>query len=151
MRFSDVPATRQITLSQLFSHTSLPRYLGAIISLPRCSRRIRRGPSIVSGMRAAGYRQTFPLKLIRVGNGFRRPRSPNRACRFSRTRVSRRWFPHRDWLASFQAAVIVNSPSATKKVLRQRPLSSLDAVIQRRQHALVPHRCFHPPINPGLV
>ena len=43
------------------------------------------------------------------------PSPPSEPCvRFSRTRLSSRWFPHRDWLASFQAVVMVNSPWAAK-------------------------------------
>jgi hypothetical protein len=49
------------------------------------------------------------------------PSPPSEPCvRFSRTRLSSRWFPHRDWLASFQAAVMVNSPWAAKNLLGQR-------------------------------
>jgi hypothetical protein len=49
------------------------------------------------------------------------PSPPSEPCvRFSRTRLSSRWFPHRDWLAGFQAAVMVNSPLAAKNVLGQR-------------------------------
>src|SRR5215470_9314219 len=49
------------------------------------------------------------------------PSPPSEPCvRFSRTRLSSRWFPHRDWLASFQAAYMVNSPWAAKNVLGQR-------------------------------
>jgi len=43
------------------------------------------------------------------------PSPPSEPCvRFSRTRLSSRWFPHRDWLASFQAVCMVNSPWAAK-------------------------------------
>jgi hypothetical protein len=49
------------------------------------------------------------------------PSPPSEPCvRFSRTRLSSRWFPHRDWLASFQAASMVNSPWAAKNVFGQR-------------------------------
>ena len=49
------------------------------------------------------------------------PSPPSEPCvRFSRTRLSSRWFPHRDWLASFQAVCMVNSPWAAKNLLGQR-------------------------------
>jgi len=40
--------------------------------------------------------------------------------RFSRIRLSSRWFPHRDWLADCQALVMVKSPAAAKNLLGQR-------------------------------
>jgi len=58
--------------------------------------------------------------------------------RFSRTRLSSRWFPHRDWLASPQIAIMVNNPCPAKKTL-----VSLDAVTQRRQHAFPSLRGFN--------
>src|SRR5262245_44897152 len=49
------------------------------------------------------------------------PSPPSEPCvRFSRTRLSSRWFPHRDWLASFQAVCMVNSPWAAKNLVGQR-------------------------------
>jgi hypothetical protein len=64
--------------------------------------------------------------------------------RFSRTRLSSRWFPHRDWLAGPQIAILVNNPYPAKKTL-----VSLDAVTQRRQHALHSLRGFNSlPIRP---
>ena len=62
----------------------------------------------------------------------------------SRTRLSSRWFPHRDWLASPQIAILVNNPYPAKKTL-----VSLDAVTQRRQHALHSLRGFNSlPVRP---
>ncbi len=40
--------------------------------------------------------------------------------RFSRIRLSSRWFPHRDWLADCQALVMVKSPAAAKNLLGPR-------------------------------
>src|SRR5207302_5324900 len=46
------------------------------------------------------------------------PSPPSEPCvRFSRTRLSSRWFPHRDWLANTWASVIVKSPMSAKKAL----------------------------------
>ena len=46
---------------------------------------------------------------------------PSEPCvRFSRTRLSSRWFPHRDWLATHRASFMVKSPSCAKKRLGQR-------------------------------
>jgi hypothetical protein len=59
----------------------------------------------------------FAPNVPRLDRGRKRlsPSPPSEPCvRFSRTRLSSRWFPHRDWLASFQAAVMVNSPWAAK-------------------------------------
>ena len=43
------------------------------------------------------------------------PSPPSEPCvRFSRTRLSRLWFPHRGWLADIRASVMVNSPNAAK-------------------------------------
>ena len=40
---------------------------------------------------------------------------PSEPCvRFSRTRLSSQWFPHRDWLAHIRACVMVNNPSFAK-------------------------------------
>ena len=45
---------------------------------------------------------------------------PSEPCvRFSRTRLSSQWFPHRDWLAR-QAVSMVNSPRSAKNALGQR-------------------------------
>ena len=53
------------------------------------------------------------------------PSPPSEPCvQFSRTRLSSRWFPHRDWLADCQAETMVNSPWAAKKVFGQRRWSS---------------------------
>ena len=73
------------------------------------------------------------------------PFPPSEPCvRFSRTRLSSRWFPHRDWLASPQIAIVVNNPYPAKKTL-----VSLDAVTQRRQHALHSLRGFNSlPVRP---
>lgn len=55
----------------------------------------------------------------RVGKAFTSPPSePGR--RFSRTRLSSRWFPHRECLAAYRAVERVNSPRAAKKALGQR-------------------------------
>src|SRR5215471_5342485 len=54
-----------------------------------------------------------PIRLFDCDRGRKRlsPSPPSEPCvRFSRTRLSSQWFPHRDWLASFQAAYMVNSP-----------------------------------------
>jgi len=62
----------------------------------------------------------FP-KVVDRGRERLSPSPPSEPCvRFSRTRLSSRWFPHRDWLASFQAAFRVNSPWAAKNLLGQR-------------------------------
>ena len=67
------------------------------------------------------------------------PSPPSEPCvRFSRTRLSSRWFPHRDWLASPQIAILVNNPCTAKK-----SLVSLDAVTQRRQHGFLSLRGFN--------
>ena len=67
------------------------------------------------------------------------PSPPSEPCvRFSRTRLSSRWFPHRDWLASPQIAIMVNNPCTAK-----RTLVSLDAVTQRRQHGFLSLRGFN--------
>ena len=53
------------------------------------------------------------------------PSPPSEPCvQFSRTRLSSRWFPHRDWLASPRAMTMVNSSRAAKKI----SFVSLDAV-----------------------
>ena len=69
---------------------------------------------------AAGFKiRIYP----EVDRGRKRlsPSPPSEPCvRFSRTRLSSRWFPHRDWLASFQAVCMMNSPWAAKNVLGQR-------------------------------
>ena len=49
------------------------------------------------------------------------PSPPSEPCvRFSRTRLSSQWFPHRDWLADIRASVMVNSPNAAKYAFGQR-------------------------------
>ena len=49
------------------------------------------------------------------------PSPPSEPCvRFSRTRLSSWWFPHRDWLASSRAATMVNSPWVAKNLFGQR-------------------------------
>src|SRR5438105_7900548 len=69
------------------------------------------------------------------------PSPPSEPCvRFSRTRLSGRWFPHRDWLANPWIALMVNNPCAAKEISYLPPY---DAVIQRRQHAVAPLRGFH--------
>src|SRR5207245_6085321 len=68
-------------------------------------------------------RQSFP----KSDRGRKRlsPSPPSEPCvRFSRTRLSSRWFPHRDWLASFQAVCMVNSPWAAKNLPPLTPFSS---------------------------
>ena len=45
-----------------------------------------------------------------------RPSPPSEPCmRFSRTRLSSRWFPHRDWRARMWALCMVKSPCSAKK------------------------------------
>ena len=52
--------------------------------------------------------------MIGVGKG--RPSPPSEPCmRFSRTRLSSRWFPHRDWHANMWASHMVKSPRSAKK------------------------------------
>ena len=56
---------------------------------------------------------------IGVGKAFASP--PSEPCvRFSRTRLSSRWFPHRECLAWARAVWRVNSPASAKKALGQR-------------------------------
>jgi len=46
---------------------------------------------------------------------------PSEPCvRFSRTRLSSQWFPHRDWLACNRACVMVNNPNSAKYAFGQR-------------------------------
>ena len=45
---------------------------------------------------------------------------PKASPRFSRTRLSSQWFPHRDWLADVEARVTVNSPNPAKYAFGQR-------------------------------
>ena len=66
---------------------------------------------------------TAEARSTRSDRGRKRllPSPPSEPCvRFSRTRLSSRWFPHRDWLASFQAVCMVNSPWAAKNLVGQR-------------------------------
>src|ERR671918_1350573 len=50
------------------------------------------------------------------------PSPPSEPCmRFSRTRLSSRWFPQRDWLASARAATLVNSPLRSKESISYLP------------------------------
>ena len=57
------------------------------------------------------------------------PSPPSEPCvRFSRTRLSSGWFPHRDWLANTRATIMVNSSCAAKKALA---ICLNDAVAQR--------------------
>jgi hypothetical protein len=73
--------------------------------------------------RCKQYRKSSMVIFPKVDRGRKRlsPSPPSEPCvRFSRTRLSSRWFPHRDWLASFQAALMVNSPWAAKNLLGQR-------------------------------
>jgi len=66
------------------------------------------------------------------------PSPPSEPCvRFSRTRLSSRWFPHRGWLARQQITIMVNNPYPAKKTL-----VCLDAVTQRRQHGFLSLRGF---------
>src|SRR4029453_4910305 len=59
------------------------------------------------------------------------PSPPSEPCvRFSRTRLSSRWFPHRDWLPPFQAAVVVNSPRGPKNFFCPRVI-----IISTKSHA----------------
>jgi hypothetical protein len=52
---------------------------------------------------------------IGVGKG-EAPSPPSEPCmRFSRTRLSSWWFPHRDWRARTKAAYMVKSPRSAKK------------------------------------
>src|SRR5437762_10139000 len=58
------------------------------------------------------------LDQSRVDRGRERlsPSPPSEPCvRFSRTRLSGRWFPHRDWLANTWIALMVNNPCAAKR------------------------------------
>src|SRR5206468_12310965 len=57
------------------------------------------------------------------------PSPPSEPCvRFSRTRLSSRWFPHRDWLANTWIALMVNTTLCREKTLAicllMTPLSS---------------------------
>ena len=57
-----------------------------------------------------------PISLIGVGERLS-PSPPSEPCvRFSRTRLSSRWFPHRDWLANTGIAIMVNNPCARKSI-----------------------------------
>lgn len=48
------------------------------------------------------------------------PSPPSEPCeRFSRTRLSGRWFPHRDWHATAWASCKVKSPCSAKKAFGQ--------------------------------
>ena len=54
------------------------------------------------------------INMIGVGKG--RPSPPSEPCmQFSRTRLSSRWFPHRDWRANKWASRIVKRPRSAKK------------------------------------
>src|SRR6266508_2440213 len=101
------------------------------------------GQAVLGTLRAGHCSRGF----IYIDRGRRRlsPSPPSEPCvRFSRTRLSSRWFPHRDWLASPQIAILVNNPYPAKKTL-----VSLDAVTQRRQHALHSLRGFNSlPVRP---
>jgi hypothetical protein len=61
------------------------------------------------------------LKLDDRGREGLFPSPPSEPCvRFSRTRLSSRWFQHRDWLARPWASVMVKSPCSAKKAFGQR-------------------------------
>ena len=90
-------------------------------------------------MKMEGFPSTGCSPRLDRGRKRLSPSPPSEPCvRFSRTRLSSRWFPHRDWLASPQIAIMVNNPYPAKKTL-----VSLDAVTQRRQHALHSLRGFN--------
>ena len=58
--------------------------------------------------------QAVGIAMIGVGMAFATP--PSKPCRrFSRTRLSSRWFLHRDRLADCQAVCRANSPAFAKK------------------------------------
>jgi hypothetical protein len=74
--------------------------------------------SALAGMTCwyGGWRRTIRAKTVRisspigVGKGF--PSPPSEPCvRFSRTRLSSRPFPHRDWQAKTWASFMVKSPN----------------------------------------
>ncbi len=60
------------------------------------------------------------LTADRGREGFRLP-SLEPYVRFSRIRLSSRWFPHRECLADCQAVFIANSPAAAKKASDKAP------------------------------
>src|SRR5208337_2548049 len=62
-------------------------------------------------------------EIMGVGKAFASPPSEPYG-RFSRIRLSSRWFPHRDCLACRQAVSRMNSPAEAKKALGQRIRSS---------------------------
>ena len=63
------------------------------------------------------YRTGMP-SMIGVGMAFATP-PPEPCGRFSRTRLSSWWFPHRDCLADCQAVCSVNNPAFAKTAFGQ--------------------------------
>jgi hypothetical protein len=81
---------------------------------------------------------------IGVGKAFASP--PSEPCvRFSRTRLSSRWFPHRECLAAVRAVLCVNSPDLAKTAAWPplTPLPSADTMQS------VPERRFDPLVVTG--
>ena len=74
---------------------------------------------------------------IGVGKAFASP--PSEPCvRFSRTRLSSRWFPHRGCLALSRPPYRVRSPGFARKAV-----AFLDTVARRRHHPVRRERGFH--------
>src|SRR5580698_7879154 len=85
-----------------------------------------------------------PVTTIGVGRAFAPP--PSEPCvRFSRTRLSSRWFPHRGCLAPIRAVLCVNSPNLAKAALGP-PLTPLPSADTMRS---VPERRFDPLVVTG--
>src|ERR1700678_1246869 len=81
--------------------------------------------------------------VIGVGKAFASPPSEPYV-RFSRIRLSSRWFPHREWLARSRPVFWVNSPGLAKEALRPplTPLPSADTM-QSVQIVASTHVSFH--------
>jgi hypothetical protein len=61
------------------------------------------------------------------------PSPPSEPCvRFSRTRLSGRWFPHRDWLANTWIALVVNNPCVRKGISYLPPMTPLPSAANMR-------------------
>ena len=76
-------------------------------------------------MKMEGFPSTWRPPRLDRGRKRLSPSPPSEPCvRFSRTRLSSRWFPHRDWLANVWASLMVKSPISAKKAF----VASSDAV-----------------------
>jgi hypothetical protein len=80
------------------------------------------------------------------------PSPPSEPCvRFSRTRLSSRWFQHRDRHARAWASVMVKSPSSAKKAFGQRFWSARQRPIPGRFSCLRRMARSRRRINPSTI